>query len=994
MTETGNTFALSDKAYFLTRTPRELYRLEKGRVQIYIVTLTEAGKPEDPVFFCELKDTDRQRPIPAFAYTDETGRSWSFLVRTEDAEATLSMYDSGITTAIPLKNLLKRQGLTVDDSLALDVCLDQFCQVLMAFYHSNWKDSGAETITLGKTDSHITENPDDVYVLEKGTVFVDIVSMERGHVGGSLLYCEITDTDSLREIPALSFRDANYKQWRLRLRTKSEEAVLTRRSGGATEELHRAFLERGKLDTYEREGYERSLLEFYNRREVIDTGILQKGEGAEKRSGADVHGLMGGVLKGDEQKAQSDSKLYQALAFVCGKRGIGLVSPEELYSRCGENPDVPGIAKASHFICRKIVLDSDWLQFDFPGFVGKIDKEIVGCTQDKNGKYQLYRSSDGSVVPLTPELAAQISPEVYSVGRTLPLKPLTKKDVVSFCARSILPRDLVPYVVLVIACALIGVLLPTLNGMIYDDYIPVGNVGNLTEICVVLLSFMVGNLSFSIVKNMRGYRMTSRVSNELQNAVYHRLFHLPEAFFRKFDSADLAERVSCIGAMAGQYANTLIISGISALFSIFYLIRMFTYNGKLTWLALGMYAVYILIVVAITATVHKGQMRIAEAESEAGSKLYQYLNGVDKIRMAGVESKALLSYMRPYARKQTEEIRVNRLISIEEALTTVVQFIFSMVLYWFIVKKLSGTNLSIGVFTAFNSAFGAFTGALGGFVDEAMGLFQQRNEIRRVWDVFDSVPEDDDSKEVPGELSGRIKLQNITFAYDKGGKNVLDGIDIDIEAGDYVGIVGPSGCGKSTLLKLLLGFETPDTGMVMVDQKDLRTLNKGAYRRQLGVVLQNGRLISGSIFENITITAPEANMKRVNEVVRQVGLKEDIDRMPMGLHTMLSESSNTISGGQQQRILIARAICGNPKILIFDEATSALDNMTQAAVSASLDKMNVTRIVVAHRLSTIRNCRRILVLDGGKVIQEGNYETLMQDENGLFYQLASRQIAE
>ena len=180
----------------------------------------------------------------------------------------------------------------------------------------------------------------------------------------------------------------------------------------------------------------------------------------------------------------------------------------------------------------------------------------------------------------------------------------------------------------------------------------------------------------------------------------------------------------------------------------------------------------------------------------------------------------------------------------------------------------------------------------------------------------------------------------------------------------------------------------------MVDGKDLRSVNKGAYRRQLGVVLQNGKLISGSIYENITITAPEANMARVNEVIAQVGMKDDIAQMPMGLHTMLSENCNTISGGQQQRILIARAICGSPKILIFDEATSALDNMTQAAVSSSLDKMNVTRIVVAHRLSTIKNCDRIIVLDSGRIVQEGNYEELMKDGNGLFYKLASRQIAE
>ena len=216
-------------------------------------------------------------------------------------------------------------------------------------------------------------------------------------------------------------------------------------------------------------------------------------------------------------------------------------------------------------------------------------------------------------------------------------------------------------------------------------------------------------------------------------------------------------------------------------------------------------------------------------------------------------------------------------------------------------------------------------------------------------------------------------------------------LSLHIHPGEYVGIVGPSGCGKSTLLKLLLGFETPKTGQVCYDGHDLRTLDKRQLRRYLGVVLQNGKLIAGSIFENITITAPWATQADVLAVVDAVGLAEDIARMPMGLHTVLSENSNTISGGQQQRILIARAIISHPSILIFDEATSALDNLTQAAVCESLEAMDVTRIVVAHRLSTIQNCDRILVLKDGGIAEEGNYEELMA-KRGLFYLLASRQI--
>lgn len=977
MTEMKNEIILSADESVLFESRNEYYRLEKGTVQVYIVQTVD-GEPEDPVFYCEIRETDRDKAIPALVYEDEAKRNWNILISASGGEAVLSCFQKAPSSVL-YKTFLKRGKISTFEELGYEKSLLAFCN----------------RITVTSAEFYLSKTPDEAYRLEEGEVFVYVVPLEKGRPGKPVHYCDIKAVDVQREVPGLVYKDMNHKNWRLMIKAASDQAVLTRLPGGSTDALRQEFLARRGIGTYQMEGFEKSLTEFYTGKVTVsDAAFIDKGEHFEQEAKQQVISTLKDVITDGGQTEHTDNDYYQSLQFVCGKQGISLIKSEDLFARCGQKPDIHEIARASHFICRKIVLDADWFKFDCGGFVGTLEKETIGCVPDKNGKYQLYRTSDGSVTPLTPELAKQISPQAYSVGRTLPLKPLTKKDVFEFCRKSIRPRDLTPYIVLAIVGALIGVLLPTLNGMIYDDYIPVGNIGNLTQLCLVMLTFMIGNVSFSIVKNLFGYRIVSRVGNELQNAVYHRLFHLPESFFRAYDSADLAGRVSGIGATASRYANTLVISSISAVFSVFYLIRMFSYSGKLTWVGIAIYGVYILIIVAVTSTARKGQVRIAEAESEASSKLYQYLNGVDKIRMAGVEDRALLSYMKPYAKQQYEEIRLNRFVSVEEALTTVVKYIFSMVLYWYIVQKLQDNSLTIGTFVAFNSAFGAFTGALDSLVGEALNLFQEKKELDRFWPIFDTVPEDDDSKEVPGTLTGELALEHVTFAYDQAGKTILNDLSINIEAGDYVGVVGPSGCGKSTLLKLLLGFETPQSGMVTVDKKDLRSMNKGAYRRQLGVVLQNGKLISGSIYENITITAPEANMARVNEVIAQVGLKDDIAQMPMGLHTMLSENCNTISGGQQQRILIARAICGNPKILIFDEATSALDNMTQAAVSSSLDAMKVTRIVVAHRLSTIKNCRRILVMDAGRVVQEGTYEELMKDQKGLFYQLASRQIAE
>lgn len=221
---------------------------------------------------------------------------------------------------------------------------------------------------------------------------------------------------------------------------------------------------------------------------------------------------------------------------------------------------------------------------------------------------------------------------------------------------------------------------------------------------------------------------------------------------------------------------------------------------------------------------------------------------------------------------------------------------------------------------------------------------------------------------------------------------MLRDLSFDIRPGEYVALVGPSGCGKSTVLKLLLGFEAPQAGRVLYDGRDLAAIDKHSLRKRLGVVLQSGSLISGSIYDNIVITSENPSLAAAEAAVEKVGLKEDIDAMPMHLNTVINESAGTLSGGQKQRILIARAIAGDPDVLLLDEATSALDNVTQAKVCESLDRMRVTRIVIAHRLSTIKSCDRILVLDNGRIVEEGSYEQLYA-RRGLFYKMARRQIA-
>ena len=215
-------------------------------------------------------------------------------------------------------------------------------------------------------------------------------------------------------------------------------------------------------------------------------------------------------------------------------------------------------------------------------------------------------------------------------------------------------------------------------------------------------------------------------------------------------------------------------------------------------------------------------------------------------------------------------------------------------------------------------------------------------------------------------------------------------MSLKIRAGEYVALVGPSGCGKSTLMRLLLGFERPEQGSIFYDRKNIDQIDLKSLRRRIGTVMQNGGLFNDSIYANIALSAPALTMDGAWEAAEAACIADDIRNMPMGMFTMISEGQGGISGGQKQRLMIARAIAPKPAILIFDEATSALDNITQKKVTEALDRLHCTRLVIAHRLSTIRSCSRILYMENGKILEEGTYEDLMQ-KNGLFADMVARQ---
>lgn len=848
-------------------------------------------------------------------------------------------------------------------------------------------DHQEERIHLCGTDTYITETEKDAFRVLSGSVLVFVAPLKNGTPDIRRPVCEVSEGHL---IPSFSYRDENYVNWRF-LFTTRDEAELVRLPGMATSVLYRRFAESAGLESYREEGFEKSLIERYQRESLKDNIFIHLGD--KQGSGVQIanYGVIKQAFDADEVQIEGEHPLYRAIAYACRHSAIDLIEAEKLSVLCGGNITVPAIAQASRFGCRRVVLEEDWYKKDCGVIIGSIDGEPIACVPKGQESYTVYYGKSGKSEKLTKGIADHVDHQAYVLIRTLPEKALIKKDLIRFGMKSIRKSDMIMVAVLGLIGVLIGILLPKLNQKVYDEYIPLGDYGELIQICIVIATFMIGNLFFDMVKKLSEFRISSHIGYDLLNAVYYRVFHLPESFFREQESADLAQRLEYMSALGSTFFTSTVVSGMAAFFSLLYLFRMFKYSKKLAGWSVFMLILFAAVLYLVSRATLRYDKDIEKRKGEASAKLFQFLTGIEKIRLAGAEDRAAHEYLIPYAERQTFEIAKNRISAVRMVLSGAITTVFSMVFYWIVVKK----NISItsGQFMAFNSAFGAFSAAILAFVDGLLNLYQMKPIYERVQPVLHTEVEDIGEKEISEKLNGRVSFNNVRFAYEKNGKSVLNGITLDIAPGEYVGIVGASGCGKSTMIKLLLGFEEPDQGQVCYDGKNLKQMDIREVRRNLGVVLQNGKLIAGSIYENITITAPNTPLKDVMEVIEAVGLKNDIEQMPMGIHTVLSENSGTISGGQQQRILIARAIISHPSVLIFDEATSALDNVTQAAVCESLDKMNVTRIVVAHRLSTIKNCDRIYVIQEGRIAEQGNYESLMK-QNGLFYQLASRQLVD
>ena len=679
--------------------------------------------------------------------------------------------------------------------------------------------------------------------------------------------------------------------------------------------------------------------------------------------------------------AQTDGAAKACLAY------IGVEAGEVPPNIVDFDERIDWLCRPTGTMRRNVRLEGDWWKKAFGAMVGHLDTgEAVPLLPHGIHGYHYLEPGTNRKVKVNAMTAWRIQSEAVLFYLPLPAKPLKTTDLVAFIARVFNRNDYFLVLVAAAAAALIGLALPWANQVAFSVVAPSGQARLILPIAALLLGVVVSTALINACRSLVMSRVSMKLDVVAEAATFARILALPTSFFKEYSSGNLGNRVSTVTMLAQQLANIVLGAALTALLSTVYIIQIGTFTPVLVLPALVIALVQAAFMVIATLLAMRYESETMEANAKLSGEVTALLNGVQKIKLAGAEDRAFAKWAHSYANYARPAYNRPVLVRSLPAVVTLVGLLGTIVIYY-----LAGSNsVAIADYMAFSAAFGQVTASFAALAEMA-GQFAQINPmLDMVAPILEANPEVAEGKPSVESLSGSIEVSGVSFRYGEDLPYVLNDLSFNIKPGEYVALVGRSGCGKSTIVRLLLGFEEPERGAVYFDQYDVQRVDLRSLRQHVGVVMQDGKLFMGDIANNITISTPSATLDDAWSAAELAGLADDIRKMPMGMQTLVTEGSGGVSGGQRQRIMIARAICGQRRVLIFDEATSALDNVTQKHVSDSLDSLKCTRVVVAHRLSTVKNCDRILVVDGGKIAEEGTYDELIA-KNGLFAELVERQ---
>lgn len=694
-----------------------------------------------------------------------------------------------------------------------------------------------------------------------------------------------------------------------------------------------------------------------------------------------------------------DTPLLKASGAVGRALDAKICPPTQSENRQREDP-LEAIARASRLRLRQVLLRDDWWQQDCGPLIGYVysetNKQPVALLPKNANSYELYDATNNTRVLVDRELARTVEPVAYMFYRSFADKALSVMDVLKFAFKG-REKDIGIIVFASISVTLLGMLIPQATAITIDNAIPDSDRFTLIQIGFGLIIAAFATGLFRLAQGFSLLRIESTSDASTQSAMWDRVLNLPVSFFRQYTTGDLLSRTNSVSAIRRQIGSSILIKLITSFFALLNLGLLLFYSVPLALVGIGT-AIVIIVVTTLSGLILVRKVHpLLEIEGNLFGRVVQLINGISKLRVSGAEQRAFAFWSKDYSKQIKLELSTQLIEDIVAIFNTVMPLVtsgilFGMTVYLLTKAQLAGKpGLTIGTFLAFNSAFATFLGGATQISNIATDILQVVPQWKRAQPIVKTLPEVELNKADPGQLIGRIRVDRVSFRYRQDSPLTLDNVSITAEPGEFIALVGGSGSGKSTILRLLLGFEIPEEGSIYYDGQDLSGLDVSAVRRQLGVVLQNGTIMSGSLFDNLAGGA-RITLDEAWSASRMAGFADDIESMPMGMHTVISEGGGNLSGGQRQRLLIAKALVLKPRILLFDEATSALDNRTQAVVSENLERLQVTRIVIAHRLSTIRNADRIYVLHKGQIMQQGSFAELGSQE-GIFANLMRRQTA-
>jgi len=617
------------------------------------------------------------------------------------------------------------------------------------------------------------------------------------------------------------------------------------------------------------------------------------------------------------------------------------------------------------------------------------DGSAIALIPGKLGGYYFDDSVSGERVKLSAKTAEMIGFEAVCFYRPFPLRPMNLRDFFGFIIKSIPLSTAILMLLSTVAVMLVNLLAPKVSYIVMSKVVVSDSVQLLLSITVFSVCLSISRVMFGAIKSMLDSKISTLLDLKTEAATMARVMSLPASFFKNYSSGQLSCKMNYMNSLCSMLFDSVFSTSLTSLLSLAFVFQIFKYAPALVTPSL----VIILATLILSIITTLVQMQITKKSMEIMGKesgmTYSMISGIQKIKLAGAEKRMFSRWLGLFAQESKLNYCPPMFLRLNGVISTAITLVGTIVLYYFAVK--SGTSMA--EFNAFNTSYAMVSGAFISLAGVATTIARIKPILDEVKPILDAQPEISEGRRIVTKVSGNIELNNISFRYSETMPNVIDNLSLKIKSGQYVALVGATGCGKSTLVRLILGFEKPQKGSVYFDRNDIESLDLKSLRSKIGVVMQNGKLFYGDIFSNITISAPWLTLDDAWQAAEAAGIADDIRSMPMGMHTIISEGQGGFSGGQKQRLMIARAIAPKPKILIFDEATSALDNITQRKVSDALDALKCTRIVIAHRLSTIRQCDRILVLEKGKIIEDGTYDELIAN-NGYFAELVERQRVE